>query len=128
MHATPIQWYALAVCFAALMCFMVALGIAAYDVVEFTNPELTNGQLTAYATRERFVHLFPDKRQLALPQQEEARLFERAIYIESIQHAARQSLIFTGIILVIDMVVFALHWRLAGGLARRQFPLTMGAG
>jgi hypothetical protein len=109
MHTSPIQWYALAVCFAALMCFMVALGVVAFDVVEFTNPELTNSQLTAYATRERFVHLYPDKRDLAPPQQEVARLFERALYVESIQHAARQSLIFTGIILVIDVVVFALH-------------------
>jgi hypothetical protein len=96
--------------------------------VEFTNPELTNSQLTAYATRERFVHLYPDKRELAPPQQEVARLFERALYVESIQHAARQSLIFTGIILVIDVVVFALHWWLAGGFVRRISPLPCGRG
>ena len=100
------------------MCFMVALGIAVYDVVELADPELTNGQLAAYATSERFVHSFPDKKQLPAARQEETRLFERAMYVESIRHAARQSLIFAGIVLAIDAVVFVLHWWVAGGFVR----------
>lgn len=118
MYSTPIQWYALAVCFAGLMCFMVALGIAVYDVVELADPAVTNGQLMVYASSERYVHAFPDKARLAVAERESARVFERAVYVESIRHAARQSLIFAGIVLAIDAVVFVLHWWIAGGFAR----------
>ena len=104
---------------------MVALGIAMYDIVELANPSLTNGQLAAYATSDRFVHTFPDKKLLPAAQQDESRLLERAIYVESIRHAALQSLIFAGIVLAIDTVVFVLHWWIAGGF---RSPLPLGEG
>jgi len=137
MRSAPIQWYALAVCFATLMCLIVALGIAIYDIVEIAEPELTNGQLAVYATNERFAFSYPDKKQLSPADLESARLLERAVYVDSIRHAAGQSLIFAGIILAIDAVVFGLHWWIADGFARRshvhaspspRFPLPVGEG
>jgi hypothetical protein len=34
-----LEVYALAVCFATIVCFVVALGIALYDLVKILNPE-----------------------------------------------------------------------------------------
>jgi len=130
MKSSPIQWYALAVCFATLMCFIVALGIAVYDIVEIARPELTNGQLAAYSSDERYLFSFPDKQRLAPDEIESARLSERAMYSESIRHAALQSLIFAGIILAIDASVFGIHGWIAAGFSRHRplavSPLPLG--
>ena len=93
---TPIQIYALTVCFTALLCFVVALGILAYDMVQFTAPEFTyNPPTYPYDP-------LPD------PGTTE--------YEESVQYekrAAARSLVQTSIILLIDIGVFAFHWRVA---------------
>jgi hypothetical protein len=132
MKSGPIQWYALAVCFATLMCFIVALGIAVYDVIEIASPELTNGQLAVYSSDEQYLLSFPDKQRLAPDEIESARLSERVMYSESIRHAAIQSLIFAAIILTIDAIVFGIHWWLAGGFSRLRplavSPLPLGEG
>ena len=45
MKKSILEIYALAVCFVALLCFVIALGIGVYDLIQITNPEFT---LNAY--------------------------------------------------------------------------------
>ncbi len=41
MKKSILEIYALAVCFVALLCFVIALGIGVYDLIQITNPEFT---------------------------------------------------------------------------------------
>jgi hypothetical protein len=41
MKKSIVEIYALAVCFATIVCFVISLGIGLYDIVEITNPEFT---------------------------------------------------------------------------------------
>jgi len=113
MKSTLIQTYALTVCFTTLMCFVVALGIAAYDTVEIAAPSFTSNDSAWYATTERYLRYFPDKRSLPAAEIEAARQLESAISLESARHAAWQSLVFCSIVLAIDAIAFAIHWRIA---------------
>jgi hypothetical protein len=36
-----LEIYALAVCFATIVCFVISLGVALYKIVEIINPEFT---------------------------------------------------------------------------------------
>lgn len=46
MKKTILEIYALAVCFAAIVCATIALGIALWDVVQITAPEFTVNSYT----------------------------------------------------------------------------------
>ena len=41
MKQSILEIYALAVCFVTLVCFVIALGIGVYDLIEIANPEVT---------------------------------------------------------------------------------------
>jgi hypothetical protein len=41
MGKSLVEIYALAVCFFAIICFVIALGIGVYDIIELSNPELS---------------------------------------------------------------------------------------
>lgn len=106
-----IQVYALMVCFCALMCFVVAMGIGAYDVIEIAAPEFTLQDATAlYASYQ----VAPDPKDKRTPDQIAAAKAEQhrqaVIYT---RHSAVQSLIFIGIVCAIDVVLFAVHWWIA---------------
>jgi len=60
---------------------------------------------------------FPDKKPLPAAEIEAARQLELSITLEAAGHAAWQSLVFCNIVLAIDAVVFAIHWRIATSLA-----------
>jgi len=126
MKKPILEIYALAVCFVALLCFVIALGIGVYDLIQITNPEFT---LNAYEyerhqSNEAFIG-FPGRGALrggfapGIPveptQRSEAEVTQQRE--ESFQAALRsegrrgmQSLIRIAIILVIDVLVFVPHW------------------
>jgi hypothetical protein len=93
---TPIQIYALIVCFATLICFVITLGIAIYDVVQIAAPEFTY-------TPEPYI-----SDALSTPGTPE---YEKGVQDER-KHAA-QSLVQTSIILLIDLGVYVTHWKIA---------------
>ena len=117
MKSTLIQTYALTVCFTTLMCFVVTLGIAAYDAMEIAAPSFTSNDSAWYSTTERYLRYFPDKKSLPAAEIEAARQLESSITLDSARHAARQSLVFCSIVLAIDAIVFAIHWRIATSIA-----------
>ena len=115
MRTPAIQVYALAVCFCTLVCFVIALGVGLYDVVQITAPQFTLQQWYShvYGSNEQFVATYPDKK--GLPADEIKRLREQASgdALTGERRAAEQSEVFVLIILAIDSAVFAVHWRIA---------------
>jgi hypothetical protein len=104
--------YSLVVSFCCLMCLIVALGICAYDVVRVAWPEFTVGGSNWQST-EQVIAYHPDKKD-ASP--EELQQFKQELHLQSLaseRHAAAQGLVFSGIIVLIDAVVYALHWNIA---------------
>lgn len=116
MKKSLLEVYALAVCFVTIVCFAVALGIGLYDLVELGNPEFT---LSSYVferhqSNEAFVR--PWSKEKKRPSKEEiTKQREESYQIElrKEQRSALQSLVQILIIIVIDVVVFSVHWRLA---------------
>ena len=109
-----IQLYALAVCFATLMCLVVALGLGIYDVVRIAAPAFTVQDSMLWRSDEHFLMYYPDRKDL--PPAERAALREnyRLEAVETERLGAQQRLAFVAIILVIDAVVYAIHWNIAG--------------
>ena len=117
--------YALAVCFVALLCFVIALGIGVYDLIQITNPEFT---LNAYEyerhqSNEAFrgvpgrvalgrfgpgIPVEPTQRQEEEVTQQREESYQAALRSE--RRGGMQSLIRIVIILAIDLLVFVPHW------------------
>jgi hypothetical protein len=113
MARSLIQFYALTVCFATLMCLVVVLGLGGYDLVRIAAPSFTVPNYIALQSNEYYLMYHPDKKDL--PEREQTILREKyrleALHQE--RHSAQQRFVFVAIIATIDMVVYALHWRLA---------------
>ncbi len=116
MKKSLLDVYALAVCFVTIVCFAVALGIGLYDLVELSNPEFTlsSHMFERHESNEAFVRHWskdkkrPSEEEITKPREESYR-----IELRKEQRSALQSLVQVVIIMVIDVVVFFLHWRLA---------------
>src|SRR5688572_27003955 len=121
MPRSLIQLYALIVCFFTLMCLVVALGLGLYDIVRITAPGFTLQDHMVWQSDEHFLMYYPDKKNL--PQHELAawRKQYRQNALVSERHSAQQRAVFIGIILAIDAIVYALHWRIAN-LAALAIP------
>lgn len=118
MGRSLIQVYALCVCFATLMCLVVALGVGLYDLVQIAAPEFTLQQLPYLESNEQFLQYFPDKKDLPPAEVERLRREGHRESITQERRAAMQSGVFVAILLLIDAVVFAIHWRIAGRAER----------
>lgn len=108
-----IQVYALAVCFCALMCLIVALGFGLYDLVRIAAPGFTMNQYWNFATNEQYIQSHPEHKEI--PEAELTQFREAANQLSSQgeRRAAGQSLVFATIIVLIDAVVFGVHWSIA---------------
>jgi hypothetical protein len=136
MKKSILEIYALAVCFVALGCLVIALGIGMYDLIQIANPEFT---LNAYEyerhqSNQAFRGGSPGRalRGIApgIPVEPRQRPDEEITQQreESYQAALRserrrgmQSLIRIVIVLVIDVLVFVPHWL----LVRRTSVVSM---
>lgn len=107
-----IQVYALTVCFSSLVCFMVALGVGLYDLVQIGAPEFTLPNSEIYSSNESYLRFWDAKDR---PEAEitRARRGAFADALASERRAAQQSGVFVLFVVLIDTAVFALHWRLA---------------
>ncbi len=121
MKKSIFEVYALTVCFATIVCFVVALGIAIYDFVRIANPEFT---LSSYEYRRyqnndeywmSYQHGY-NKKGVPRPSEEELtkqRLKSYRLAIKVEKKDAFQSLTICSIILVINIIVFIVHWLVA---------------
>lgn len=107
-----IQLYALAVCFCALMCLVIALGIGLYDLVRIAVPDFTLSQ-SYYVTNDQYLLYNPEKKGLPVDEltRQREELHQQSLVGE--RKGGGQSLVFAAIIVGIDIVVYAIHWRIA---------------
>jgi hypothetical protein len=117
MPRSLIQFYALTVCLATLMCLVVALGLGLYDLVRIAAPGFTLQEHMVWLSDENYLTYYPDKKSLPAKELAAHREQYRQNAITSERHSAQQRAVFIGIILAIDVVVYALHWRIANRLA-----------
>jgi hypothetical protein len=120
MFRSLIQVYALTVCFCTLMCGVIALGVAAYDVVRIAAPGFTMANTYgAWDSDEQFVLVYPDKKGLPLAEISAFREKYRQDGLAAERKTGQQGFVFAFIILVIDGAVYTIHWR----IARRAEPV-----
>ena len=126
MKKSILEIYALAVCFVALLCFVIVLGIGMYDLIQITNPEFTLNayEYERYQSNEAFkgspgralrgiapgIPIEPTQRSEEEVTQQREKSYQAALRSE--RRAGMQSLIQIMIILVIDVLVFVPHWLL----------------
>ncbi len=121
MKKTILEVYALAVCFGAIICFVITLGIAIYDLIEIAYPEFTlrSYEFTRHQTNEAYwasLRNRSDKPGAARPAEEaltKERLESYRWAVVSERRDGVQSLTRCIIILLINSVIFAIHWLIA---------------
>ncbi len=130
MKKTLMEIYALAVCFIAVACFVVTLGIALWDIVEFTVPEFTISQhdYERHQSDESYLeylskqHKYTKENAEPLPAGDEltkAREDSYEFILSSEKRSALQGFFQKLIILIVDAIAFFIHWKIAGK-ARRE--------
>ena len=138
MKKPILEMYALAVCFVALVCFVIALGIGVYDLIQIANPVFTINayEYDRHQSNEAF-RRFPGLHGMVgfggatgevvtgpgipveptTPAVEEEVTRQRGesyqAALRSEQRRGMQSVLRVVIILVIDVLVFVPHWFLA---------------
>ena len=125
MKKTVVELYALAVCFVAVVCFVVAAGMALYAVVGVANPGFTlNAWIhRQHQTNDEFFNAsgmpaFPGQRAEGRVRPPEPELTRQrgASYRLALDNERRESiqtLVKTAIVMVLDVLVFVAHWALA---------------
>lgn len=122
MKKSILEIYALAVCFATIVCFVVALGIALYDVIQITNPEFTlsSYEYNRHQSNDAFWNNCKqyDSKEKDKKRPPENELTKRRMesYRQAVQSERRdafQGITMAIIILLIDIVFFVVHWRIA---------------
>jgi hypothetical protein len=116
MKKSLLEIYSLAVCFVTTICFAVALGIGTYDVLEMSNPELTlkSYSYQQHQTNEAFTRNWSKDKEK--PSEEGiTRMREKSykVALEAERRDAVQSFIRVLIVILIDMSIFLIHWKLA---------------
>ena len=119
MKKSIVEIYGLAVCFATIVCFVISLGIGIYDIVEIMNPEFTMKYYAydKHQTNDAFWKgkYSRDKKKPRPSEEELTKQREKSFQheIKKEQRNAFQSLTQILIILVINALVFIIHWRIA---------------
>ena len=127
MKKSFVEIYGLAVCFVTLLCFVIAIGVGIYDLLQVAFPEFT---LNAYEyerhqSNDSFRNAPPVFRSVPriaeavpIPEATEDEITRQRedSYRSVLQFERRragQSLVMVGIVMLIDVLVFLPHWILA---------------
>lgn len=123
---TILEIYALAVCFITVVCFVIALGIAAYGIVGVANPDFTISSwvYTQHQTNDAFwngaggprVRDGVDDKSRERPNEAELTKQREASYVRALASERRdslQSVVKSSIVILIDTIVFFVHWLIA---------------
>ena len=127
MKKSMLEIYALSVCFVTLVCFVIALGIGIYDLIQIASPAFT---LNAYEyERHQSNQAFGRSPRIEMrglapgvsieptePSAEELTQQREESYQAALRSERRrgiQSLTIVGIVMVIDLCVFGVHWLLS---------------
>jgi len=128
MKKTILEIYALSVCFVAIVCLVIAIGIALYCVVQLTIPQFTisGTSYNQYLTNDAYwASCAPGMRHCASEEKNRVRLPEpeltaqrEAGFVNAIASERRdgaQGLVKSALFILVSLVVFFLHWHLGKG-------------
>lgn len=124
MKKSLLEIYALAVCFASIVCFIISLGVAIYSIIGVINPEFTmrSYEYKRYQSNDAYWLSRVDcdyqnkEKEIQRPSEEELtkqRTEGYRLAILSEKRDGYQGLTKTGIIILINIVVFFIHWQIA---------------
>ena len=125
MKKSILETYALVVCFFTVGCFVIVIGMALWNLVTITAPEFTLDNYvwqyhqTDEAFKERLVnnHRARTEKQVYAPPEgaalTEAREKSLVHAISAERREATQNLARYFIVLLVDIIVFFVHWKLA---------------
>ncbi|MFH1368125.1 MAG: hypothetical protein ABII64_03260 [Elusimicrobiota bacterium] len=121
MKRKTVEIYALVVCFAAICTFMIALGIGTYGLVKIVKPSLTISAwtYTMYSSNQNYrdqkLHeaTAKDKKPLSEEKITTMRLNGWKSELGSERRKGFQNFVQNAIFVVIAIVVFLFHWKLA---------------
>jgi len=117
MKKSLVEIYALAVCFFTVMCFTIFLGIGVYDIIEIIHPEfaLSSYDFGRHQTNDEFTKNLPNVKTLPLTEDEitQKRIESLDLVVRSEKREAFQSLTYASVIILINIVIFFIHWKLS---------------
>ena len=129
MRKSILEIYALTVCFFAVVCFVFVSALAIHDAVQIVSPEFTLSRhhYERYLSNDSFIRT---SQQVSaetvailkeLPREEVARrrLSELKQTLRVERHDGQRSLFKMLVVLVMDALAFALHWKI-GQIARYE--------
>ena len=107
---------ALSVCFVTLLCFVIALGIGIHNLIQIGNPECTMNpyEYERHQSNQAFapaVSTEPSESSSEELTEQREKSYQGALRSE--RRRGLQSLTIVGIVMVIDFLVFGVHWLLA---------------
>jgi len=122
MKNTILETYAMTFCLFCVTCFAITSGIALYDVVQITDPQFTLNRIEfdRFQSNEAYQIVPPfsitekapkESKVLTEEQVTKSRIAEHDRVIRSERRAGKQSLLHMLIIMLIDTVLFAIHWK-----------------
>lgn len=129
MRKSILEIYALTVCFFAVVCFVFVSALAIHDAVQIVSPQFTLSRhhYERYLSNESYIRAtYPSAAQAeatlkVLPREEITRLrlseLKRTLRVE--RHDGQLNLFKMLIVLVVDAVAFAIHWKI-GQVARYE--------
>jgi len=119
---SKLEIYALSVCFAAVLCLVISIGIAGYSIIEIAAPKLTMNsyEYKNYQTNNAYwksEYSCNEKEKARVrPSEEELtkqRLAAFALRVEGEQREGFQSLIKCLMFIFIASIALFVHWRIA---------------
>ncbi len=116
MSRSTLEVYSYAVCLLSLICGVVVLGLFTYNIVRVLAPSFTLDawQVTSASSNLDFMRAYGKDLPTGLEENKITQLREekhrQLILLE--RRRGVQGLVFQGIILAIDMIVFVVHWRI----------------
>lgn len=117
---SKLEIYALAVCFASIVCLIISIGIAGYSIIEITAPKITMSscKYQNYQTNDAYWKSKSEcsEKNIARPKEDELtkqRLDTFALAIEGEQREGFQTLIKCLMFIFISGIVLLVHWRIA---------------
>lgn len=125
MKKSLLEIYALAVCFFTIACFTIAFGIGAYAGVGMFSPEITmnSWQYSKFQTNDAYwgnstpvIGASSETKPKERPPEAELtseRMSAYKVAIDAERRESFQTVLKTSIIVVIDILLFSLHWALA---------------
>jgi len=123
MKKSMLENYALAVCFANVICFVVASVITIYNVIEICNPAFTISayEYNRYKNNDAYwksesANNCSENKELIRPSEQDLtkqRVEGYQQVLEGERRIALQGLTVTTVLIILNIIFFVIHWHIA---------------